>query len=99
KLYFMTSKEALEKFMRKPELYSSIKLPHKLPPVKKQINLVELPMTGYLEQTVADLLKKGLTAVGNYKPKFPFLSPSKSALLYVAYYLKGKNTIFFMMFY
>ena len=98
KLYFMVNKEALDKFMRKPELYSSLKLPHKLPPVKKQVNLLELPMSGYLEQTVADLLKKGLTAVGNYKPKFPFLSPCKSALLYVAYYLKGLSCICFLFF-
>jgi adenylate/nucleoside-diphosphate kinase len=91
KLYFMVNKEALDKFLCKPEVYSALKLPHKLPPVKKQMNLLDLPMTGYLEQTVADLLKKGLTAVGNYKPKFPFLSPSKSALLYIAYYLKGKS--------
>lgn len=92
KLYFTTCRETQDKFMRKPELYSSLQLPHKLPPVKKQLNLFELPMTGYLEQTVADLIKKALTAVGNAKPKFPFLSANKSALLYVAYYLKAYNT-------
>lgn len=89
KIFYMVSEEALEKFMRKPEIYSNLKLPHKLPPVKNQMNLFSLPMTGYLEQTVADLLKKSLNEVGNFKPKFPFLSPTRSALLYVAYYLKG----------
>jgi adenylate/nucleoside-diphosphate kinase len=98
KLYFMLDKAALDKFLRKPDVYASFKLPHKLPPVKKQANLLDLPMTGYLEQTVADLLKKGLTAVGTYKPKFPFLSPSKSALLYVAYYLKGRFNFLFLYF-
>ena len=93
KMYLMKSKEALDKFLRKPELYSVLKLPHKLPPQKgpsHQINIYNLPITGYLEQTIADLIKKALNEVGNYKPKFPFLSPTRSALLYVAYYLKGE---------
>lgn len=89
KIYFMANAEMLELFMKKPEVYSILKLPNKLPPIKKNINLLELPMTGYLEQTVAELLKKALSQVGNFKPKFPFLSPTKSALLYIAYYLKG----------
>jgi adenylate/nucleoside-diphosphate kinase len=89
KIYFMLNKDRLEKFMRKPELYSNLKLPHKLPPVKTPINVFNLPMTGYLEQTIAELLKKALNEVGNFKPKFPFLSPTRSALLYLAYYLKG----------
>ena len=90
KLFYMANGEYLEKFMRKPELYANLKLPHKLPPVKSQINVWNLPMTGFLEQTVADLIKRALNEVGNFKPKFPFLNPTKSALLYVAYYLKGK---------
>lgn len=89
KLYFMAGEDMLDKFMRKPEIYGSLKLPHKLPPVKSPMNVFTLPMTGYLEQTVAELIKKALTEAGNFKPKFPFLSPTKSALLYVAYYLKG----------
>lgn len=89
KLYFMASDEKLEQFMRRPELYASLKLPHKLPPVKSPISLLNLPITGYLEQTVVDLLIKALTELGTYKPKFPFLTPTKSAQLYLAYYLKG----------
>lgn len=93
KLYFMASEDKLEKFMRRPDLYAGLKLAHKLPPVKSPMNLFQLPMTGYLEQTVADLLIKSLTELGNYKPKFPFLSPTKSALLYLAYNLKGLHYI------
>ena len=89
KVYFMVSAEALDKFMRKPELYANLRLPHKLPPVKLQMNVMQLPMSGYLEQTAADMLKRSLNACGNFKPKFPFLSPTRSALLYIAYYLKG----------
>ncbi|CAF0775596.1 unnamed protein product [Brachionus calyciflorus] len=91
KLYFMANLEMLEEFLKKPEIYSALKLPHKLPPVKNALNVLELPMTGYLEQTVAELLKKALSQVGDFKPKFPFLSPTKSALLYVAYFLKAYN--------
>ena len=101
KLYLMKNKEALDKFLRKPELYAFLKLPHKLPPLKKpenQINVFNLPITGYLEQTVADLIKRSLNEVGNYKPKFPFISPSRSALLYVAYYLKGFYLFFNFLF-
>jgi hypothetical protein len=33
-------------------------------------------MLGYLEQTAATNLVKALTAVGNFKPKYPFLTNS-----------------------
>ena len=90
KIYTMINEEAREKFMRKPELYSSQKLPHKLPPVKEPMNILNLPMLGYLEQSTSEILIKALYGVGTFKPKFPFVSSTRSALLYVAYYLKGK---------
>ena len=90
KLYTMLNEDAREKFMRKPELYSTLVLPHKLPPLKESANVLNLPMLGYLEQTVAEILVKALHGVGTFKPKFPFISSTRSALLYVAYYLKGK---------
>jgi len=49
-----------------------------------------LPMLGYLEQTVSTSITKALTAVGNVKPKYPFMNATQSALVYVAYHLKGK---------
>lgn len=91
KIYYMTNLVTLDKFMRKPDIFGKLKLPHKLPPVSKKIDVFSLPMTGFLEQTVSELVKKSLNEVGNYKPKFPFLTPTRSSLLYVAYYLKGKH--------
>lgn len=48
-------------------------------------------MLGYMEQSVATALTKALTAVGCFKPKYPFVDAKKSALLYIAYHLKGKD--------
>ena len=75
---------------RLPEKYWQLKLPHKLPPKKEPVQVTNLPMLGYMEQTVAQGITKALTAAGNFKPKYPFLTPSRSALVYVAFHLKGK---------
>ncbi|XP_029863232.1 adenylate kinase 9-like isoform X3 [Aquila chrysaetos chrysaetos] len=88
KVYIFESEEKLLKFMRLPEKYWNLKLPHKLPPVKKPILLTALPLAGYLEQGVATSLIKALNEVGCLKPKFPFLSVKKTALLFVACHLK-----------
>ena len=87
-LYCFLSEEKLQKFLRNPEKYYSLKLPHKLPPKKDPLLVTSLPMLGYMEQTLSVAITKALTAVGCFKPKFPFLSASRSALLYVAYHLK-----------
>ena len=74
---------------RLPEKYWNLKLPHKLPPKKNPLDIYSLPMLGFLEQTVANAVIKSLTSVGNIKPKYPFLSSTRSALVYVAFHLKG----------
>ncbi|XP_074006927.1 adenylate kinase 9 [Numenius arquata] len=91
KLYIFESEEKLLKFMRSPEKYWNLKLPRKLPPIKEPILLTALPLAGYLEQGVATSLIKALHEVGCLKPKFPFLSVKKTALLFVACHLKGHN--------
>ncbi|XP_063152555.1 adenylate kinase 9 [Candoia aspera] len=91
KLYIFDNEEKLQKFMRKPEKYWNQKLPLKLPPLKEPILLTALPLTGYLEQGVATALIKAMNAVGCLKPKFPFLSVKRTALLFIAYHLKAYN--------
>ncbi|KGL84236.1 Adenylate kinase 9, partial [Tinamus guttatus] len=91
KVYIFESEEKLQKFMRLPEKYWNLKLPRKLPPVKEPILLTALPLAGYLEQAIATSLIKALNEVGCLKPKFPFLSVKKTALLFVACHLKAYN--------
>ena len=77
-------------YCRQPERYEVKSLPAKLPPLKQPLPVTSLPMLGYLEQTVATAIINSLSAVGALKPKFPFLTSTKSALFYVACHLKGK---------
>ncbi|KAM9382186.1 adenylate kinase 9 [Phaethornis superciliosus] len=91
KVYIFESEEKLLKFMRLPEKYWNLKLPNKLPPIKDPIPLTALPLPGYLEQGAATSLIKALKEVGWLKPKFPFLSVRKTALLFIALHLKGHN--------
>ena len=72
-----------------PEKYSAIKLPSKLPPPREPAGIAGLPLLGFLEQTVADTLIVSLSALGNLKPKFPHMSASRAAIVYLALYLKG----------
>lgn len=74
---------------RTPETYANLKLPHKLPPKKEPLSVTGLPMLGYMEQTVALAVTKAMTRCGCFKPKYPFLTTTQSALIYIAYHLKG----------
>ncbi|XP_021097664.1 adenylate kinase 9 isoform X2 [Heterocephalus glaber] len=91
RIYICENKEKLQKFLRLPLKYWDQKLPHKLPPLKEPMNLTSLPLPGYLEQGIATSLIKAMNAAGCMKPKFPFLSIRRSALLYVAFHLKAFN--------
>ncbi|XP_055490932.1 adenylate kinase 9 isoform X2 [Leucoraja erinacea] len=91
KIYLFQDEKHLDQFMRLPEMYWDLKLPNKLPPMKEPIPLSSLPMLGYMEQGAALSIIKALTAVGCLKPKYPFLSVTKSAILYISYHLKAYN--------
>lgn len=48
-----------------------------------------LPVVGYLEQSISTAMVKALTAVGKFKPKYPFKDIETSASDFVALHLKG----------
>lgn len=73
-------------------MYEVQSIPSKLPPLKQPVPVTSLPMLGYLEQTAATAVINSLSTVGAMKPKFPFLSSTSSALVFVSYHLKGKIT-------
>ena len=79
-------------FCRRPAMYEVQSIPSKLPPLKQPVPVTSLPMLGYLEQTAATAVINSLSTVGAMKPKFPFLSSTSSALVFVSYHLKGKIT-------
>lgn len=91
RLFSLRGEEELASFMRQPSKYMDLKLPAKLPLPVKAMNVAELPMLGYLEQTVAQWITKGIAEVGLKRPKLPCVSSKESALLYLALYLKAHN--------
>ncbi|XP_072219011.1 adenylate kinase 9 [Leuresthes tenuis] len=91
RIYIFETKQKQDMFLRTPETYWDLKLPSKVPPLCEPVPLTSLPTLGYLEQGVAVSVIKAMTAVGCFKPKYPFLSLQRSALLYVGFYLKAFN--------
>ncbi|KAI9101243.1 hypothetical protein DFS34DRAFT_592129 [Phlyctochytrium arcticum] len=91
KLYAMSDSEALESFTRTPWAFSNLSLPKKLPPPRAPIQTTSLPLAGYLEQTVASTLTSALEAVGRKRPKYPYWSSDRSAIEYLAVWLKAHN--------
>ncbi|KAK4474709.1 hypothetical protein MN116_001836, partial [Schistosoma mekongi] len=94
KIYTFCSNNCLLDFLRKPVLYGDLKLPHKLPPILNPITVKTLPLPGFLEQTLAVALRWALSSVGQERPKFPFITIKRSALIYMGLHLKAHNQRF-----
>ncbi|KAI8911461.1 hypothetical protein EDD86DRAFT_188816 [Gorgonomyces haynaldii] len=90
-IYCFQNLMALNTFKLTPWKFVDLVLPAKLPPPSVNINVNQLPMIGYLEQTVAQSLTKALSEVGAFKPKHPYKSVNRSASEFVGLYLKANN--------
>jgi len=91
KIFMMMDSDAVEEFMQIPTKYCNLVLPKKLPPKVRPIAVNKLPMLGYLEQTVALTITKSMSACGLAKPKFPFMTPEQSAMVYTGLHMKATN--------
>jgi len=91
KLYAMADPIALAAFLRSPLTFSQGPTPTKYPPLVLPLNLGTLPMLGYMEQTVAQVITKAMTAVSLFRPQYPFLSATASAQTFVALFIKANN--------
>jgi adenylate/nucleoside-diphosphate kinase len=94
-LYRFKGEAELKEFMARPELFVTVSLPTKMPPAVERVTTNDLlkmgHALGHMEQAVANIIQKALVDVGQQRLKFPGLSVSKSALLYIVAYLKAKN--------
>lgn len=54
------------------------------------IAISRLPMIGYMEQTVSNIIAKSIEALGKQRPAYPYKSLEFSAARFIGLYLKGK---------
>lgn len=77
--------------MRTPSKYSDLTLPLNLPQKRVKVVISDLPVIGYIEQSVGQSISDALLALGSFRPKHPFKSPTKSANEYCGLFLKTNN--------
>ena len=89
RLYLFCTIECRDRFMERSSDYSEVEINfHKtLPPIEVK----NLPNLGFLEQTVASLIIKGVNYLGILRPKLMGLSASATAAIYLGAYLKTHN--------
>lgn len=95
--FVFVDKEKADRFMKTPWKFMDQILPDELPPVKVNIPLKNLPIVGYLEETLSSKINDGLRELSKYKPKYPYKNLSDSARLFFALYLKGLLLIFLIL--
>ena len=82
---------ARDEMMAAPWKYADLVLPAKLPPKAARLAAQLLPARGFMEQSVQELLERGLVELCALKPKYPTLNTKESALKFLAVYLKAHN--------
>ena len=86
-------------FGRNPEKYASIPVPTKFPPPPDPIGENELlNIVPFLESEVGPYLLRALMELLEFRPKYPLLGYSESALTFIATYLKGIVLLTFLPF-
>lgn len=109
KHYTFENKEARAKFMRRPERYAQrAELPSKKPALKSEtaVSLISVLAKGrdgrgiepadmltYMQASVAEVICQGLVESGTRRPLYPGMPAGESALLFLARFLKAKNTL------
>jgi len=91
KVFRMASAASRAEFLARPWRYASATLPAKLPPTEIELVLSKLPMRGYLEQTMGQLLVGALTELAIQRPIYPALAKRESALKFVSLYMRAHN--------
>jgi len=91
KLYTMRDAASRDEFLSRPWRYAALQLPAKLPPTEIELVLEKLPIRGYLEQTIGELLCGALTQLAEQRPIYPALSKRETALKFIGLYLRAHN--------
>lgn len=95
-VYLMRDEEMLKRFMAKPWRYSKIDMVFEVDSAESHAverlgppKVTSLPPMGFLEQTVAKLVQNGLSILGKVRPIYPNMSPTTTAVAFVALFLRA----------
>lgn len=89
KLYLFCSQHCQDQFISRWMKYCDVKIhfPYNI----KDINVTDLPIVGYLEQTMAKRVIEAVNEVAVFRPKIPGLSVAASAAIHMGVILKIRN--------
>jgi len=91
KLYLMSDAAKRDEFVSRPWRYSSLQLPAKLPPSAIELIISALPIRGFLEHTLGELLTGALTQLATLRPVYPTLDRRETALKFISLYIRAHN--------